>query len=114
MRGFVSSRRGEPNIDVLLTKGGAQHWKKLYDRYNPRTPSRALHAMMGVMRSKEITDVRKIERVMDEWEMKLGVSKRDFGGGVFGVDEVGDICRNDAGGYSGRGISGDGVYEAGL
>ena len=73
--------KGEPNtvIRSVAERCGFVAWKKLYDRYNPRTPARALHAMMGVMRPKEITDGKKIGRSIDEWEMKVSVLKRDFG-----------------------------------
>ena len=53
-------------------------WKKLYDRYDPWTPARALQAMIAVMWPDEIVEGKKIRRAIDEWQMKLSVFKRDF------------------------------------
>ena len=33
---------------------GCEAWSKLFNRYNPKTPSRALMAMMAVMNPKEV------------------------------------------------------------
>ena len=43
--------RGVPHGD------GWKAWGKLFNRYNPRTPARALMAMMAVMNPKKVKDV---------------------------------------------------------
>ena len=49
--------------------GWEVYWK-LARRFDPRTPARALRAMMSVLQPKKITDIRELAKAIDEWEIK--------------------------------------------
>ena len=76
----------------LLTKGEANQvvhgvddmngyvaWKRLYDRFNPRTPASLTAAWRDVIRPKKIRDLREIVKVVDAWEAKVTLLKREHG-----------------------------------
>ncbi len=50
---------------------GWQAWQQLAIRYNPKTPARALMAMMEVMQPRKVKDVREKQGAVQEWEVKL-------------------------------------------
>ena len=51
----------------------------LSKRYNPKTPSRILHALTQVLSPPKIKDVRQAPRVVEEWEAAKGKLKIEFG-----------------------------------
>ena len=55
---------------VECGSGWEAYWK-LAKRFDPRTPARALRAMMSVMQPKKITDVRELAKAVEEWEIKI-------------------------------------------
>ena len=76
----------------LLTKGEANQvvrgvddmngyvaWKRLYDRFNPRTPASLTAAWRDVIRPKKVRDLREIVKVVDVWEAKVMLLKREHG-----------------------------------
>ena len=76
----------------LLTKGEANQvvrgvedmngyvaWKRLYDRFNPRTPASLTAAWRDVIRPKKVRDLREIGKVVDGWEAKIALLKREHG-----------------------------------
>ena len=59
--------KGEPNQIVrgVLDQDGFVAWKKLYDRYNPRTPASLTAAWREVIKTKKVRDLREADRIMD-------------------------------------------------
>ena len=70
---LCSMLEGEPLTIAQGTEGGSglHTWRKLYLRYNPKTPARALMAMMQVMAPTKIKDIRLVSKAIEEWEVKL-------------------------------------------
>ena len=50
---------------------GWHAWQQLVIRYNPKTPARALMAMMAVMQPQKVKDVRELQGAVQEWEVKV-------------------------------------------
>ena len=48
-------------------------------RYNPKTPSRILHALTQVLSPPTVKDVRQAPRMVEEWEAAKGKLKVEFG-----------------------------------
>ena len=71
---------GEPLTIVrgVTSMSGFVAWRKLYGRYNPTTPARALAAMMDVMNIRKVTDVCRIPQAIDEWDLKVQTLSREF------------------------------------
>ena len=51
----------------------------LAKRYNPKTPSRILHALTQVLSPPTVKDVRQTPRMVEEWEASKGNFKVEFG-----------------------------------
>jgi hypothetical protein len=71
---------GEP---LTLVRGiphgdGWRAWHKLYHRYNPRTPARALVAVMGAMSPKKVKDIRDAIKAIEEWEIAIKNIKAEY------------------------------------
>ena len=65
-----------------ITDGdGFVAWKKLYDRYNPRTPASLTAAWRDVVRPKKVRDLREIGKALDAWEAKVYLLRREHGPG---------------------------------
>ena len=80
------------SVLTLLTKGEANKlvrscedlngytaWKKLYDRFNPKTPASLTAAWRDVVRPQKIKDMRQAGKAIDAWESKLVLLKREHG-----------------------------------
>ena len=80
------------SVLALLTKGEANQivrscedmngytaWKKLYDRYNPKTPASLTAAWREVIRPKKLRDIREASKAIDAWESKVVVLKKEHG-----------------------------------
>ena len=50
---------------------GWEAWSKLFNRFDPRTPAKALMAMMSVMQPKKVKDVRELPNAVQDWEVKV-------------------------------------------
>ena len=50
---------------------GWHAWQQLVIRYNPKTPARALMAMMVVMQPRKVKVVREPQGAVQEWEVKV-------------------------------------------
>ena len=72
---------GEANFLVRSCedKNGYAAWKKLYDRYNPKTPASLTAAWREVIRLKKAKDVREAGRSIDVWEGKVAALKKEHG-----------------------------------
>jgi hypothetical protein len=55
----------------ILTGDGWLAWSKLCSRFDPRTPAKALMAMLNVMNPKKVKDVRHLSGVLEDWEVKV-------------------------------------------
>jgi hypothetical protein len=55
----------------ILTGDGWLAWSKLCTRFDPRTPAKALMAMLNVMNPKKIKDVRYLSGAVEDWEVKV-------------------------------------------
>ena len=64
--------RGVPDMNGFIA------WKKLYGRFNPTTPAKALAAMLEVMNPRKVVDVHLIPKAVDAWELKLIALKKEF------------------------------------
>jgi hypothetical protein len=60
-------------------KNGYAAWKKLYDRYNPKTPASLTAAWREVIRPKKVKDMREAGRAIDVWEGKVQGLKKEHG-----------------------------------
>ncbi len=52
--------------------------KRLYQRFNPTTPAKALAAMEEVMNPKKVHDVYMIPKAIDDWEPKVTNLEKEF------------------------------------
>ena len=50
---------------------GWKAWHRLASRFDPRTPARALRAMMTVMQPKKVKDVRELQATVQDWENRM-------------------------------------------
>jgi hypothetical protein len=71
---------GEPLTFVrgIAHGDGWRAWHKLYHRYNPRTPARALVAVMGAMSPKKVKDIRDAIKAIEEWEIAIKNIKAEY------------------------------------
>ena len=70
---------GEANMLVRSCddKNGYAAWKKLYDRFNPKTPASLTAAWREVVRPKKVKDMREAGKAIDAWEGKVVVLKKE-------------------------------------
>ena len=52
-------------------------WSKLFNRFDPKTPAKALMALMAVMTPKRVKDVRDLSNALENWEVKINALKAD-------------------------------------
>ena len=71
---------GEANslIRSCTDMNGYTAWKKIFDRFNPRTPASLTAAWREVLRPRKIEDMREASKAIDAWESKLVVLKKEF------------------------------------
>jgi hypothetical protein len=55
----------------ILTGDGWLAWAKLCARFDPKTPAKALMAMLSVMNPKKVKDVRYLSGAVEDWEVKV-------------------------------------------
>ena len=53
-------------------------WRKMCQRYSPKTPAKALMAMVDVMSPKRVSDVLHLTKAIDDWELKASTLEREF------------------------------------
>ena len=69
---------GEPLTIVRGADGnGFIAWKKLFNRYNPRTVARAMMDMVKVLTPGKVTDIKLLEAKILTWEENLRKMERD-------------------------------------
>ena len=73
--------KGEANVIVRSCedKNGYAAWKKLYDRFNPKTPASLTAAWREVIRPKKLKDMREAGKAIDAWEGKVALLKKEHG-----------------------------------
>ena len=73
--------KGEANqlVRSCNDKNGYTAWKKLYDRFNPKTPASLTAAWRDVIRPKKIKDMREAGKAIDSWESKVVELKKEHG-----------------------------------
>ena len=73
--------KGEANMLVrsCVDKNGYAAYKKLFDRYNPRTPASLTAAWREVIRPKKVKDMREAGKAIDAWEAKVTTLKKEHG-----------------------------------
>ena len=82
---LCSLTAGEANVVVrsVLQKGagycGFAALCLLSQRFNPKTPARILQFLTTVLNPPLVKDVRLLERAVEEWELKQGKLKVEFG-----------------------------------
>ena len=60
----------------------------LAKRYNPKTPSRILHALTQVLSPPTVKDARQAPRMVEEWEAAKGKLKVEFGEELIEVVQI--------------------------
>jgi hypothetical protein len=55
----------------VLTGDGWLAWAKLNARFDPRTPAKALMAMLNVMSPKKVKEIRFLAAAVEDWEVKV-------------------------------------------
>jgi hypothetical protein len=58
-------------IRGVVTGDGWLAWAKLNSRFDPRTPAKALMAMLSVMNPKKVKDIRYLSAAVEDWEVKV-------------------------------------------
>ena len=76
--------KGEANQIVrnVVDSNGFVAWKRLYDRFNPRTPASMAAAWREVIRTKKFRDLRDAAKMVEVWEGKVDLLKREHGESV--------------------------------
>ena len=71
--------KGEANqlVRGVDDKNGYVAWKRLYDRYNPKTPASLTAAWREVIRPKRVKDLREASKAIDAWEVKVQILKKE-------------------------------------
>ena len=57
---------------------GFEAWSRIYRRYNPVTPSRALQAMIAVMVPMKVKDSKDLPNEIEKWEGRLLNLQREY------------------------------------
>ena len=72
---------GEASLLVrsCADRNGYTAWKKIYDRFNPKTPASLTAAWREVIRPKKVKDMREAGKTIDAWEDKVTVLKKEHG-----------------------------------
>ena len=72
--------KGDPLVLVqgVLSMNGFEAWGRLYRRYNPVTPARALQAMISVMVPPKVKDPKEIPAEIERWEAKVLSLQREY------------------------------------
>ena len=65
-------------VQGVTSLNGFEAWGKLYRRYNPVTPARALQAMIGVMVPGRVKDIRELPGEIEKWEGKVLMLVREY------------------------------------
>ena len=55
----------------VASGNGWEAWSRLVNRFDPRTPAKALMAMMNVMQPRKVKDVRELPSAIEEWEVRV-------------------------------------------
>ena len=76
---LIQLTTGEANLLVrnVQDRNGYVAWKRLFDRYNPRTPASLTASWREVIRPKKIKDMREASKIIDTWESKVAMLKRE-------------------------------------
>ena len=76
---MIQLTSGEPNgiVRSVEDRNGYVAWKKLYERYNPRTPASLTAAWRDVIRTKKIKDMREAAKAIDSWEAKVALLRKE-------------------------------------
>ena len=76
---LIQLTSGEANLLVrsVQDRNGYTAWKRLFDRYNPRTPASLTASWREVIRPKKIKDMREANKAIDTWEGKVALLKRE-------------------------------------
>ena len=61
---------GEANslVRSCMDKNGYTAWKRIYDRFNPRTPASLIAAWREALKPKKVRDMREASKSIDVWE----------------------------------------------
>ena len=87
----VVSRSLSPTTDLSLLVGdeamtivrgvpvgeGWLAWNNIGSRFDPKTPAKALLAMMAATQPKKVRDTRDLPSAIEDWESKVKISKEE-------------------------------------
>ena len=68
---FLTKREANQLVRSCEDKNGYTAWKKLYDRFNPKTLATPTAAWRDVIRPTKIKDMREAGKPTDAWESKV-------------------------------------------
>ena len=73
--------KGEANqlVRSCEDKNGYTAWKKLFDRFNPKTPASLAAAWQDAIRPKNIKDMREAGKAIDSWASQVVELKKEHG-----------------------------------
>ena len=76
---LIQLTTGEANLLVrnVQDRNGYVAWKRLFDRYNPRTPASLTASWREVIRPKKMKDMREATKAIDTWEAKVALLRRE-------------------------------------
>ena len=52
-------------------------WNKIVSRFDPKTPAKALLAMMAATQPKKVRDIRDLPSAIEDWESKVKILKEE-------------------------------------
>jgi hypothetical protein len=64
------------------SRDGFIAWRRLYNRYNPKTLARAMMHMAKVVTPQKVTDLKALEQNIAEWERKVKKLEVDYDEGI--------------------------------
>ena len=72
--------KGDPLILIqgVTSMNGLEAWGRLYRRYNPVTPARALQAVISVLTPGKVKDQRDLTNEIEKWEGRLLLIQREY------------------------------------
>ena len=72
--------KGDPLILVqgVTSMNGFEAWGRIWRRYNPVTPARALQAMISVMVPGQVQDGKELPNEIEKWETRLLNLQREY------------------------------------
>ena len=69
--GVFGGRRSADDGSWSRGGNGWEAWHRLPCHYDPKSPARALMAMMVATQPKKVKEIRELQAAVEEWEVKV-------------------------------------------